>query len=239
MPALELPTDRPRPATRTHEGVAHPFELGPELSRRVRELAAAAGATPFMTLLAAFRVLLARYSGQGHVGIGTLIANRRRREAERLIGFFANTLVLRTDASDDPSFRELIGRERETALDAYAHQDLPFEKLVEELSPRRDLSRTPLFQVMFILQNAPGDRGRDGAPAAGPRDRAGRRRQPDCQDRPQPLHDRRRGALHRLLRVQRRPVRPRDHRAHDRAPAPAARRRGGGARTPGSPSWAS
>ncbi|MGD2116052.1 MAG: amino acid adenylation domain-containing protein, partial [Acidobacteriota bacterium] len=170
VPALELPTDRPRPATRTHEGLAHPFELTPELSRRVRALASAAGATPFMTLLAAFRVLLARYSGQGHVGVGTLIANRRRREAEGLIGFFANTLVLRTDASDDPSFRDLIGRERETALDAYAHQDLPFEKLVEELSPPRDLSRTPLFQAMFILQNAPSGSagaGRSGGEPAG------------------------------------------------------------------------
>jgi len=163
VPALELPTDRPRPAQRTHEGVAFPFELAPELSHRVRELAAASGATPFITLLAAFRALLARYSGQGHVGIGTLIANRRRREAEGLIGFFANTLVLRTDASDDPSVRTLIERERETALDAYGHQDLPFEKLVEELSPPRDLSRTPLFQTMFILQNAPG--GTDGESA--------------------------------------------------------------------------
>jgi len=165
VPALELPTDRPRPAQRTHEGVAFPFELSPELSRRVRELASAAGATPFITLLAAFRALLARYSGQGDVGVGTLIANRRRREAEGLIGFFANTLVLRTDASDDPSFRELIARERETALDAYGHQDLPFEKLVEELSPPRDLSRTPLFQTMFILQNAPGAAGDEGAGA--------------------------------------------------------------------------
>jgi amino acid adenylation domain-containing protein/non-ribosomal peptide synthase protein (TIGR01720 family) len=160
VPVLELPTDRPRPATRTHGGLALPFALSPELSRGVRGLASAQGVTPFIVLLAAFRALLARCSGQGDFALGTLIANRLRREVEGLLGFFANTLALRTDASDDPPFRELVARERETALEAYAHQELPFAKLVEELSPPRDLSRTPLFQAMLMLQNAPSGDGR-------------------------------------------------------------------------------
>jgi hypothetical protein len=159
VPVLELPTDRPRPPLKTYEGRAHTFELSPELSKRVRDFATGHGVTPFIVLMAAYRALLARHSGQGDFGLGTLIANRLRREAEGLIGFFANTLVMRTDASDDPPFRELVSRERESALTAYSRQELPFEKLVEELSPPRDLSRTPLFQAMFILQNAPSGEG--------------------------------------------------------------------------------
>ena len=108
-----------------------------------------------MTLLAAFQVLLHRYSGQEDIAVGTPIAGRGRTELEGLIGFFVNTLVLRSDLAGNPTFTELLARVRETALGAYTHQDLPFEKLVEELSPSRDISRNPLFQVMFVLQNAP------------------------------------------------------------------------------------
>src|SRR5262249_8782710 len=111
--------------------------------------------TPFMIFLAAYGVLLSRHSGQDDILVGSPIANRARTELEGLIGFFANTIVLRTDLSSNPRFRELLARARETTLGAYAHQDLPFEKLVEEIEPQRDLSTTPLFQAAFVLQNAP------------------------------------------------------------------------------------
>jgi amino acid adenylation domain-containing protein len=154
-PVLELPTDKGRPAVQSFKGAVHGFELGEELRRGLEALSRREGATLFMTLLAAFQTLLGRYSGQTDIVVGSPVANRNRAETEGLIGFFVNMLVMRTDLSGDPSFRELIGRVRETALGAYAHQDVPFEKLVEELQPERDMSRSPLFQIEFVLQNAP------------------------------------------------------------------------------------
>ncbi len=154
---LELPTDRPRPAVQTSRGATLPFRLAGALRDPFKRLLQHEGATLFMGLLAAFQVLLHRYSGQTDFNVGTPIANRTRTELEGLIGFFANTLVLRARL-DEPaglSFRDLLARVRETSLGAYAHQDLPFEKLVEALQPERNLSHTPLFQVMFVLDNAP------------------------------------------------------------------------------------
>jgi amino acid adenylation domain-containing protein/non-ribosomal peptide synthase protein (TIGR01720 family)/FkbM family methyltransferase len=153
--AIRLPTDRPRPAMPSFRGARHVFFVSDRVASAVKELSGAEGATLFMTLLGAFQVLLSRYCGQEDVAVGSPIAGRNRSETEGLIGFFVNSLVLRTDLSGDPTFREVTGRAREVALAAYAHQDLPFEKLVDELQPTRDLSRDPLFQVMFALQNAP------------------------------------------------------------------------------------
>ncbi|MFN6517350.1 MAG: non-ribosomal peptide synthetase, partial [Nostoc sp. CreGUA01] len=152
---LELPTDYPRPATQTFRGATYSFELSKELSASLNKLSQQQGSTLFMTLLAAFQTLLWRYTGLEDIVVGSPIANRNRTEIEGLIGFFINTLVLRTNLAGNPSFEELLKRVREVALGAYAHQDLPFELLVERLQPERDLSHTPLFQVMFVLQNAP------------------------------------------------------------------------------------
>jgi amino acid adenylation domain-containing protein len=154
-PVLELPTDKVRPALQSNRGGHEPFVLGVELSERLKALSRSEGATLFMTLLAAFQALLSRYSGQQEIVVGTPIANRNRQETEDLVGFFINTLVLRGDMTDDPSFRQFLARVREVCLGAYMHQDVPFERLVEELQPERDLSRTPLFQAFFVLQNLP------------------------------------------------------------------------------------
>ncbi|HKV07315.1 MAG TPA: amino acid adenylation domain-containing protein [Thermoanaerobaculia bacterium] len=157
-PVLELPTDRPRPAVQTHRGGQVFLEIGAELSERLEATGRRLGVTPFMTLLGAFAVLLSRYSGQRDVVAGSPIANRNHEEVEDLIGFFANTLVLRTNLDaqgGDPLFSDLAAKVRETALGAYAHQDLPFERLVDELQPERNLSHSPVFQVMFALQNVP------------------------------------------------------------------------------------
>ena len=152
---LVLPTDRPRPAVQTYHGTLQEFALSLELTGKLTKLSQEQGCTLFMTLLAAFDTLLYRYTGTEDILVGSPIANRNRSEIEGLIGFFVNTLVMRTDLAGNPSFSELLTRVREIAMDAYAHQDLPFEMLVEALQPERDLSHTPLFQVMFVLQNAP------------------------------------------------------------------------------------
>ena len=154
-PLLELPTDRPRPTVQSFRGATRPVRLPAGLTRQVETLARRQGATLFMVLLAAFQALLARLSGQGDLAVGSPIAGRNHSEIEGLIGFFVNTLVLRGNVNGEPAFRALVDRVRETALAAYLHQDLPFEKLVEELTPERSLARTPLFQVMLVLQNAP------------------------------------------------------------------------------------
>jgi amino acid adenylation domain-containing protein len=150
---LELPTDRPRPPIQTYRGATARFALTKELSEELQRLSRRERATLFMTLLAAFQALLHRYSGAKDVVVGSPIAGRHRTELEPLIGFFVNTLVLRATFDDDPTFAELLSRVREASLGAYAHQDVPFEKLVEELQPAREMSHTPLFQVMFALQN--------------------------------------------------------------------------------------
>jgi amino acid adenylation domain-containing protein len=154
-PVLELPTDKPRPAVQTFRGNTAQFEIDEELTRHLKMLSQQSGTTLFMTLLAAFVILLSRYSGMEDIVVGSPIANRNRKEIEPLIGCFINTLVLRADVSGNPTFQELLNQVRQVALDAYAHQDMPFEQLVEELQPTRTLSHTLLFQVMFILQNAP------------------------------------------------------------------------------------
>ncbi len=152
---LELPTDRPRPSVQTFRGAHELVSISPTIAYELNALSRQHGATLFMTLLAAFQALLARYTGQKEIVVGSPISNRNSVETEALIGFFVNTLALRTDLSGNPTFHELLDRVRETALGAYAHQDLPFEMLVEALHLRRDMSRSPMFQVMFILQNAP------------------------------------------------------------------------------------
>ena len=154
LPVLELTTDYPRPPIKTYAGGRHSFKLSPSLSEALKVLAQRQSVTLFMVLLAAFKVLLYRYTGQQNILVGTAIANRNRQDIENLIGFFVNTLVLRTEISGDSSFLDLLKRVSNVSLDAYDNQDLPFEKLVEQISPERSLSHTPLFQVMFVLQNA-------------------------------------------------------------------------------------
>ncbi|MBD2040610.1 non-ribosomal peptide synthetase [Microcoleus sp. FACHB-672] len=153
LPVLNLPTDFPRPVVQTFQGKRQSWVFPMGLTEAVCELSRQEKTTLFMTLLAAFKVLLYRYTGQEDILIGSPVANRNRAEVEPLIGFFVNTLVLRTDLGGNPSFRALLSRVREVALGAYAHQDLPFEKLVEELQPERDLSHSPLFQIAFVFQN--------------------------------------------------------------------------------------
>jgi amino acid adenylation domain-containing protein len=153
---LQLPCDRPRPAFQTYRGARKSFRLPKPLAEALRKLSRKEEVTLFMTLLSGFNTLVHRYSGQADFAVGTPVANRSRPEVKDLIGFFVNTLVLRSDLTGDPSFRQLLGRVRQMTLEAYDHQDLPFEKLVEELQPARDMSYSPLFQVMFIWQNMLG-----------------------------------------------------------------------------------
>jgi len=154
---LELPTDRPRPLTQTFNGAAQYFALDNELSARLRSIAKANNVTLFMLLMAAFNVLLARLSGANDIVVGTPVAGRKDTRLNELVGFFVNTLAIRTDLSENPSFKALLKQVRTTTLDAFEHQDLPFEKLVEEINPERNRSHSPLFQVAFILQNMPSD----------------------------------------------------------------------------------
>ncbi|HEX9117664.1 MAG TPA: amino acid adenylation domain-containing protein, partial [Anaerolineae bacterium] len=155
LPLLQLPVDRPRPAVSSYRGARHETQLSREVTAGLRALGQTEGATPYMTLLALFAVLLGRYSGQDDIVAGSPIAGRNRPETEALIGFFVNTLVMRVDLSGQPGFRELLRRVRDMALAAYSHQDVPFERLVEELQPERTLSRNPLFQVAFQFSQSP------------------------------------------------------------------------------------
>ncbi|MFD2473312.1 non-ribosomal peptide synthetase [Amycolatopsis silviterrae] len=163
---LELPTDRPRPAVRTSEGDWLGFEIPAEVAANLRDLAGAQHGTLFMTLVAACQVVLARWCGQEDVSVGTVTAGRERAELERLIGFFVNTLVLRSTVDSRGTFRDFLARVRDTVLDAFAHQDVPFDRVVDAAQPVRDPSRTPLFQAMVVLQNT-GDRPGGGALIAG------------------------------------------------------------------------
>ncbi|MEH2438441.1 MAG: amino acid adenylation domain-containing protein [Nostoc sp.] len=152
-PALQLPTDRPRPAVQTSHGAQQSIQLSEAVIKELKAIARQQGITLFMLLLAAFQTFLYRYTGQDDIAIGTPIANRNREEVKGLIGFFVNTLVLRADMSGNPTFDELLTRVKKVAVEAYTHQDLPFDQLVEVVQPERDMSRTPLFQVMFNVQD--------------------------------------------------------------------------------------
>ncbi|MGH8772237.1 MAG: condensation domain-containing protein, partial [Burkholderiales bacterium] len=157
-PLIDLPLDRPRPALKTYRGARVSRILSKDLADSLKALSQTEGATLFMILLTGFKLLLWRYNECEDIVIGSPVANRDRTEIEGLIGFFVNTVVLRTDLSGDPTFRELLARVREVSMGAYSHQQLPFEKLIEVLRPKRNASYSPLFQVMFALQNANPDR---------------------------------------------------------------------------------
>jgi amino acid adenylation domain-containing protein len=155
LPVLELPSDRPRPAIQTYRGATATFQLNPEVAGWLKHFSQQQGGTLFMTLLAAFQVLLYRYTDQVDLCVGTAIATRREQDLESLVGFLVNTVVLRTDLAGHPSFCELMDRVKTVVWGAFNHADLPFHLLVEKLRPERDLAHTPLFQVMFVLENAP------------------------------------------------------------------------------------
>ena len=150
---LEMPTDRARPAVPSHRGGVIPFIIPAEMTRELKRLSQREGVTLFMTMVAGLEVMLRSWTGQEEIGVGTPIANRNREETEGLIGFFINQVVLRSDLRGEPTFREVMKRVKEVTLGAYEHQDVPFEKVVEEVIPEREMSRTPLFQVMMVMEN--------------------------------------------------------------------------------------
>ena len=154
LPVLDLPSDYPRPAIKSHLGGSAVYQFSGELMAKLKALGRREGATLFMTVLAAFQILLSKYAGTEDVPVGAPIAGRTRKELEGMIGCFINMLTLRTDLSGGPSFRDVIRRARQVAIEAYQHQDVPFERIVQELHTERDVSRTPLFQVMLVFQNA-------------------------------------------------------------------------------------
>ena len=157
-PLLQLPADRKRPDARKFHGAYEPIPLASDVLASIKTFCQRHGVTPFMTMLAAFKALLSHYSGEEHIVLGTDIANRTTAETERMIGFFINLLPLHTDLSGNPTFRELVLRVREVALGAYAHQDVPFDKLVEDLQPERSMSHNPIVQALFVMQNTPQQR---------------------------------------------------------------------------------
>jgi len=152
---LSLPTDRPRPAVRSPRGLVHGFDLSVGLTQDLRDLSMTTGGTLFMTLLAAYQALLSRYSGQDDVVVGTAVAGRSRVDAEPLIGFFVNTIPLRVSLAGNPSFRDLVGRVRDVALDGLGYSDVPLERVVEVLQPQRSLGHSPVFQAQLNLQSTP------------------------------------------------------------------------------------
>ena len=168
LPPLQLPLDHPRPPFQTSHGASHVFALGRPLSDRLEALSRREGVTTFMTLLAAFKLLLSCYTGQEDIGVGSYVANRTQGQVEGLIGFFVNTLVFRTDLSGDPPFTDLLQRVRETVVGGYTHQDVPFTRLVAELAPARDMGRNPLFQVVFQLFKPPTGASAAPGPAQEP-----------------------------------------------------------------------
>jgi non-ribosomal peptide synthetase component F len=155
VPALNLPLDHPRPVIADNRGDVCTVKIDGDLSRQLKELSQREGVTLFMLLLSAFKLLLFRYSGDTDICVGTPIANRTQKEAESLIGFFINTLALRTSFDGDLAFKQLISLVKETTLDAYMHQDVPFEKILDVIKPERYLDRSPLFQVFFNMMNQP------------------------------------------------------------------------------------
>ncbi len=222
VPPLQLPTDRPRPAVQSFRGGDRLLRLPPELTGGLHALAQAGQATLFTVLLAGYQALLARHAGQEDLAVGAPVANRTRAEIEGLIGFFLNTLVLRTDLSADPAFDVLLERVRRVALAAYDHQAVPFEKVVQELAPERDLSRSPLFQVLLVLQNLPGR----AALATRSHHRQPGARGGHGQVRSEPQPDGGRGPAAGGAALQPRPLR----RRHGRPPAGALREPAGGRR---------